>query len=138
MVVGITAGPKRPAARLGGAAASPSLAAAGLLIAAARKDGTLTEVERQSVTAALMKLLHVPGPKAASLRAEAERAEADEASLARTAAALDPDDREQLVAALWALSRGAPDDAPTTLMDSVGEAFGLSPERVAALRPRPA
>ena len=116
---------------------TPEVGAAGLLIVAAHKDGVSTEVERQQVSAALMKLLHLPGPKAAALRAEAERFEEDAVVFAQAAADLPPDEREGLVTALWSLSEAGPDDAPNLVMDAVADAFAVSPERLAALRPVP-
>ena len=118
---------------------TPELGAAGLIVMAAHRDGVSTEVERQEATAALMKLLHLPGPKAAALRADAEAAEAaglGEAALAAAAAALPADEREQLVTCLWSLSRLGPDDAATTVLSAAAAAFDYAPERMTALRPR--
>ena len=135
MVIGKRAG-ERGRAGTPAPALTPELGAAGLVAAASRRGGVATEVERQAASAALMKLLHVPGPRAAALRAEAEKLDADEASLAAAAAGLDPDEREQLVGTPWTLSLDGPDDGPNTVLSAVADAFGLSPERLAALRPR--
>ena len=119
----------------GQAVLTPELGAAGLVIMAGHRDGVSTEVERQEATSALMKLLHLPGPKAASLRAEAERFEEDGDAFAEAASAMPPDEKEQLVTCLWTLMGPVPEARPP-LLDSVGRAFGLTEERLAALRPR--
>ena len=115
-------------------ALTPETGAAGLLLAASGEDAR-TEVGRQAVAGALMKLLHVPRPKAAALRAQAEALMAEGAGaerLAGAAASLPADDRDRLVGQLWGLA----DDAGTLALAAVRDAFGLTEERLAALRPR--
>ena len=116
---------------------APELGAAGLVAAAGGLGGASTEVERQAVTTALMRLFRLPGPRAAALRAEAEalRAEGvDLAGLAAAAAGLGPDDRDQLVTTLWSLdSQG---DAAGPALAALAEALGTDGERLEALRPR--
>ena len=122
-------------------ALTPDIGAAGLAVAAGQR-GAYTEVERQRVTNALMKLLHLPGPKAAALRVQAEKLRDDGVALdgfAGAAAGLPPDDRDALVTMLWTLSRpgGASDAAyGHPVLDVLGVAIGMDADRLAALRPR--
>lgn len=120
---------------------TPELGAAGLMVEASQRDGAYTEVERQGVASALMKMFHLPGPKAAALRAQAEALQAESTTVmgfAAAAAQLPGDDRDQLVAALWSLTQSDGSVAPMEqqVMGTVAEAFGLSRERLGALRPR--
>ena len=122
-------------------ALTPELGAAGLMVEASQRDGAYTEVERQGVTSALMKLFHLPGPKAAALRAQAEALQAESTTamgFATAAAGLAPDDRDQLVAALWSLTRSDGSVTPMEhqVLGTVAEVFGLTRERLDALRPR--
>ena len=118
---------------------SPEDGAAGLLIEAAQREGGLTEVERDLVDAALMKLFRPTNPQAKERRLAAEAAQARNTTamtFAAAAAQLPPEKREQLVTHLWAV---ADSDASTSgmereLMGTVETVFGLSRERVAALR----
>ena len=118
---------------------SPEEGAAGLLIEAAQREGGLTEVERDLVDAALMKLFLLTNPKAKALRVEAEAAQAKSATamgFAAAAKALPPDQREQLVTHLWAVadSDGSNSAMERELMGTVETVFGLTRERVRALR----
>ena len=117
----------------------PEAGAAGLLIEAARREGGLTEVERDLVDAALMRLFMLTNPKAKALRVEAEAAQARSATamtFATAAGALPADQREQLVTHLWAIagSDGSTSPMERELMGTVVTVFGLSRERVRALR----
>ncbi|MBB4658453.1 hypothetical protein [Parvularcula dongshanensis] len=108
------------------AALSPRAGAAGLLMMAVGGEDA-TEIERDAVDAVLMKLFLLTRPKTAQLRAEAEGADAE--SAAEAARVLDADEKERLVSALWQL--GGDGEA----MRAVQTRFGLSEERLAALKP---
>jgi hypothetical protein len=101
--------------------------AAGLMLAAVGRDAT--EVELDAVDAGLMKLFHLARPKAQALR---KGAPGEAAAAAQAAAGLPPDERERLVTLLWQLGGGE-----SQALGAAAEAFGLSPERVAALRLAP-
>lgn len=120
---------------------TPEVGAAGLMVEASQRDGAYTEVERQGATSALMKLFRLPGPKASALRAQAEALQAESTTVmgfATAAAGLGPDDRDQLVQALWSLTQsdGSVRAMEHQVMGTVAEVFGLSRERLDALRPR--
>ena len=117
------------------------LGAAGLMVEASQQSGAYTEVERQGVAGALMKLFRLPGPKATALRAEAEALQAQSTTVlgfATAAADLAPDDRDQLVTMLWSLIRsdGSVTATEHQVLGTVATVFGMSRERLEALRPR--
>jgi uncharacterized tellurite resistance protein B-like protein len=88
-------------------AVSPQIGAAGLLIEAAQRDGTYTEVEQDLVAQALMKLFHIGHPAATTLRQEAEEAQVQANNMVRFAAAaraLDRPQKEALVVKLWEIT----------------------------------
>lgn len=98
--------------------------AAGLMLAAIGQDAT--EIETDAVDAGLMKLFMLPRPKAQALRKEAA---SDPGVAASDAASLQTDERERLIGLLWQLGgEGA-------VLTAAGEAFGMTQERLAALRP---
>ena len=120
-------------------ALSPEEGAAGLLIEAAQREGGLTEVERDLVDAALMKLFRLTNPQAKERRDAAEAAQTKSTTsmtFAAAAAQLSPEKREQLVTHLWAVadSDGSTSGMERELMGTVETVFGLSRDRVAALR----
>lgn len=120
---------------------TPELGAAGLMVEASQRDGAYTEVERQAASAALMKLFHLPGPKAVALRQQAETAQAQSTTamgFAAAAAGLAPDQREQLVTILWSLtdSDGSAEPFEREILGAVGTVFEMSRDRLDALRPR--
>lgn len=88
-------------------ALGPRVGAAGLLVAAAHREGSYTDVEKDLVTAALMKLLMLTNPEAKALREEAEnelfKAQRGFMAFAAAARNLDSDEREMLVSHLWRL-----------------------------------
>ena len=119
---------------------SPEAGAAGLLIEAAQREGGLTEVERDLVDAALMKLFRLTNPRAKEMRAAAESAQAASATatgFAAAAAQLPQETREQLITHLWAVADA--DNMNTQvereLMRTVETVFGMDRARLLALRP---
>ena len=100
--------------------------AAGLLMSSVGGEDA-TEIERDAVDAVLMKLFLLTRPRTAQLRADAAGAPVEDA--ARAAAALDADEKERLIGALWQL--GGDGEA----MRAAQDGFGLSDERLAALKP---
>ena len=119
---------------------SPEVGAAGLLIEAAHRDGAFTEVEQDLVTAALMKLFRLTNPKAKALREEAASAQAASTTSMTFAAAakgLPADLREGLVTQMWTVADSDDDlsGMEREVMGTVQTMFGLSRERLLALRP---
>lgn len=113
--------------------------AAGLLVAAARADGAYTEVERDGVTKALMRLFQSPSPAATALRQDAERAlDADDrmTPFAEAVRAAEADTREKLLEWIWVvLDRNTGEcDAPA-FVNRVADCWAMPRPRAKALRP---
>lgn len=118
---------------------SPEAGAAALIIEAAHRGGSYTEVERDIATAALMKLFSLNNAEAVALRREAQAAHREAPQLMRFAQAardLDVEKKEQLITKLWEIldscEKGLP--ANPELISSVTDVMGLSTERARALR----
>lgn len=118
----------------------PRTGAAGLLVAAAHRDGSYTDIERDTVTAALMKLFMLINPEAKGLREKAEEAILERnrtfMTFAVAAKGLDKEDQENLITHLW---RVIESDGETTtenvFISSVRSVLGFSREQAEALRP---
>lgn len=119
---------------------SPRIGAAGLLVAAAHCDGRFTDVEKDTATAALMKLFHINNPDARNLRIEAEKELTEGAksfpAFAAAAKALDREDQEKLMRYLWELvgSDGETDEESVFVM-TVAERLEFTKAQAEALRP---
>lgn len=120
---------------------SERVGAAGLLVAAAHRDGSYTDVERDLATAALMKLFHIGNPDATALRQEAEvelfEAHRSFMTFAVAAKGLDREDQEALVQRLWRLVETDGEQlAENLLMSSIRDFLGFSRQQADALRPK--
>lgn len=122
-------------------ALNPRVGAAGLMIAAAHRDGRFSAMERDRVIALLMKLLHVGNPEAKAVIQEAEdelrRGERGFTSFATAAKELEKDDREALIGHLWRLvARNGEAEGANVLVPSVCDVLGFSTVQAEALRPK--
>ncbi|ADM09698.1 3-methyl-2-oxobutanoate hydroxymethyltransferase [Parvularcula bermudensis HTCC2503] len=120
------------------AASCVEVQAATLLVEAARRDGAYSEVDRETVTASLMKLFYLSRIEADALRREAERRRTLDwqDAFAADLTVLDSDRRERLVRLLWEIVdvQGLGCAAGEDLVFSVGDRLTLTPERISALR----
>lgn len=119
---------------------SPEVGAAGLLIEAAHRDSTYTEVEKDLATQALMKLFLMDNPAAVALRQEAEMAQSKATTMmgfASAARGLELEVKEALITRLWAITGSDQQDtvAESALVRSVIDVFGISQDRGRALKP---
>ncbi|MEE4210882.1 MAG: TerB family tellurite resistance protein [Parvularcula sp.] len=115
-------------------ACGPKTGAAALLVGAAHRDGHYSGVERDLVTAALMKLFMLSNPDARALRLEAEKVigrGTDSAAAAQAASELETETREALVRHLWAIG-GKNADA---LVAAASPHLGFSAAQADVLRP---
>ena len=127
-----------------GSTAPPSVSvqvgAAGLLVAAAHRDGRYTEVEKDSATAALMKLFHLGNPDASQLRQEAEQ-ELFEGTrgfvtFASAAKQLDREEQEMLIRRIWELvGTDGETLGENIFVSSVRDFLGFTRAQADALRP---
>ncbi|MEO1040925.1 MAG: TerB family tellurite resistance protein [Pseudomonadota bacterium] len=118
---------------------SPRCGAAGLLVVAAHRDGTYSEIEKDLAAAALMKLFMMSNPEAKELRKEAEDALTGGQSMMAFAVAaknLDREEQEALLSRLWRLvdTDGEP-VGENVLVSSVRDVLGFSQAQADALRP---
>lgn len=119
---------------------TPRVGAAGLLVAAAHRDGRYTDVEKDLVTAALMKLFMLTNPDAKALRQQAEEElfEGQKTFVFFAAAAkqLDRDDQEALITHIWRIvEEGDETVAEHVFVSSVRGFFGFTRAQAEALRP---
>ncbi|MEM7741522.1 MAG: TerB family tellurite resistance protein [Pseudomonadota bacterium] len=118
---------------------SPRCGAAGLLVVAAHRNGTYSEIEKDLAAAALMKLFMMSNPEAKELRKEAEDALSDDrrmTTFAHAAQKLDREEQEALVSHLWRLVEEDGDtDAESVLVSTIRDRLGFSPAQADALRP---
>lgn len=129
-----------PGSVLGGAMPlSPEIGAAGLLLHIAKRDGSYTEIEKDLIIGALMKLFHVLRPAALDHLHAAEEAEQEGVTISQKASAardLPLEQKEMLLTRLWAMIDG--DDKKTSdqmeLMRVIADILGMGQERAKSLR----
>ncbi|GGY52221.1 TerB family tellurite resistance protein [Parvularcula lutaonensis] len=118
----------------------PRVGAAGLLIAAAHREGRFTDVEKDLVAAALMKLFMLTNPDARALREEAEKELFENGrsfvDFAAAAKELDRDEQEALVTHIWRIvDLEEKVDGEHPFVSSVRDYLGFTKEQAEALRP---
>lgn len=113
--------------------------AAGLMVAAAQVDGAYTEVERDAVTKAMMRLFQLASPAAAALREAGEEALTDGDQTIRFAEAargLDADMREKLLGRVWqTLEANTGECDPQAFAYRIADCWAMPRDRARALRP---
>lgn len=119
---------------------SPEVGAAGLLIAAAHRDGKYTDVEKDAAAACLMKVFMLTNPDAQALRKEAEKAlhegQRSMMTFAVAAKELDRDDQETLISHLWRLVESDGETVgENTLISAIRDVLGFTRQQAEALRP---
>lgn len=113
--------------------------AAGLLVAAAHRDGTYTDVEKDLATACLMRLFMLTNPEAKALREEAEgelfKGHRGFVTFAAAAKSLEHDERETLISHLWRLiSVDGQTNGEDILVSSVRFVLGFTRAQAEALK----
>lgn len=121
-------------------AVSERVGAAGLLVAAAHRDGRYTDVERGVATAALMKLFHIGNPEASALRVEAEgelfEGHRTFVTFAAAAKLMTREDQETLIRHIWELVASDKETLGENLfVSSVRDFLGFTRAQAEALRP---
>ncbi|MEM1379750.1 MAG: TerB family tellurite resistance protein [Pseudomonadota bacterium] len=119
---------------------NPKVGAAGLLIAAAHRDGRFTQMERDIAIAAVMKLLHIGNPEAKELLQEAEEelfnGHRSFMTFAVAAKGLERDDQEALITHVWRLVESDGEDvSENVLVSSIRDVLGFTRAQAEALRP---
>jgi uncharacterized tellurite resistance protein B-like protein len=118
---------------------TPQQGAAGLLVAAAHREGRYSLVEEEAVTASLMKLFMIGNPEASALRQEAEALVEESVSFlpfADAAKKLPEDDQAALLRQLWTvLTLGGEVSGENPLFSRVRDILGFSPAEADALKP---
>ena len=119
---------------------SARVGAAALLVAAAHRDGRYTEVEKDSATAALMKLFMLGNPEASKLRQEAEERlfEGTRGFVTFAAAAqqLDREEQEVMIRHIWELVASDGETMGENIfVSSVRDFLGFTRAQADALRP---
>ncbi len=118
---------------------TPQEGAAGVLIEMVHRDGAYTEVERDIVVQAMMRMFRCDRAEADKLRQRAEDKQRQEVTMMRfgvAARGLTAEEKEALVTYCWAIldSDGEASVPETQLLHSVSDVIGLPLDRVAALR----
>lgn len=116
------------------------IGAAGLLVAAAHRDGRYTDVEKDAAAACLMKLFMLTNPDAKALREEAEKelheGQRSMMTFAVAAKELDREDQEMLITHLWRLvASDGETTGENTLISAVRDVLGFTRQQAEALRP---
>ncbi|MEO1659248.1 MAG: TerB family tellurite resistance protein [Pseudomonadota bacterium] len=118
---------------------SPRCGAAGLLVVAAHRDGTYSEIEQDVAAAALMKLFMLSNPEAKDLRKEAEDALTGQRTMMTFASAakrLDREEQEALIGHLWRLVEINDETiGENVLVSSIRDVLGFTRAQAEALRP---
>lgn len=112
--------------------------AAGLLVAAAQVDGSYTEVEKERVNKALMKVFQLASPAASKLRESAETLTRKDVTLiafAQAAKGLESDTREKVLTWVWdVLDRQLEAENPAAFVGRIADCWTMPRERAKALR----
>lgn len=118
---------------------SKEVGAAGLLVAAAHRDGHYSDVESDLAAAAMMKLFMLTNPDAKALVRDAEKelfeGRRSFMTFAVAAKKLDREDQETLIRHLWRLVETDGETlSENLLVSSVRDVFGMSREEAALLK----
>ncbi|MEM9838096.1 MAG: TerB family tellurite resistance protein [Pseudomonadota bacterium] len=121
-------------------AVSPKVGAAGLMVAAAHRDGHFKALERDKAIAGLMKLFHIGNPEAKELIQQAEeelhKGHRSFMTFAVAVKGMEKEDQESLITHLWRLVELDGEElSESLLISSVRDVLGFTRAQAEALRP---